>query len=94
MEIALKPEHERLLEEQVASGEFASADEAVAAALDLLHQRQELTLEEERKLLEPAIAELDRGEYRTLEAKEDSDALLKEIQNGSESRRAARQSGS
>lgn len=48
--VTLDPEAAAFVEERVAAGDFASADEAVAAALKLLKENQE-EIEEIRALL-------------------------------------------
>lgn len=65
MEIRLKPEHEAMVAADVASGRYASADECIAEAIDLLRERQQWsseTLDEENRRFEISIAEADRGE--------------------------------
>lgn len=65
MNVSLTPELERLVEEKVRSGQYASASEVVRAALRLLdrHDREyEARLESLRGKIDAARAELDRGE--------------------------------
>ncbi len=58
MNVVIPPEFERFAREQIAAGHVASEEEAVAKALrDYLARIAEL-----RALVDPAIAELDRGE--------------------------------
>ncbi len=58
MEVAIPPEFERFAREQVAAGNVASEEEAVAVALrDYLDEVQAL-----RALIDPELAALDRGE--------------------------------
>ena len=83
MEIALRPEHEQMLEEQIASGRFSSVGEAVAAALELLQRREKLTLEEERKLVQVGIDQLERGEYREVSTPRQMDVFIEEIRQKS-----------
>lgn len=90
MEVTLKPEHERLIAEQVSQGRFSSPDEAIAAALSLLQHRDELTLEEERKLIQVAVDQLDRGEGVTIQTRDEMDALFEQIKQRSAGRRGRR----
>jgi antitoxin ParD1/3/4 len=65
MNIALKPEQEQFIKSQIDIGSFKSADEAVYQAFKLLeekYQSQESWVEDTRKKVDVAIAELDRGE--------------------------------
>ncbi len=58
MEVAISPEFERFAREQIAAGNVASEEEAVAVALrDYLDEVQTL-----RALIDPELAALDRGE--------------------------------
>ncbi|MBI1357299.1 MAG: type II toxin-antitoxin system ParD family antitoxin [Acidobacteria bacterium] len=83
MEVTLTPEHERMIEEQVTAGRFSSPDEAIAAALELLQHRNELTLEEERKLVQIALEQLNRGEGVTIETPGEMDAFFEQIKERS-----------
>jgi putative addiction module CopG family antidote len=69
MEIRLSPEHEALVAEDVASGRYASPDEFIAEAVDLLYERQHFgeTLEQQREGLEAAWQEGERGELMSLD---------------------------
>jgi putative addiction module CopG family antidote len=58
MEIRLKPEHEAMVAEDVASGRYASADEYVSEAVELLHERHAY----DSRLLRESIAQAERGE--------------------------------
>ena len=54
-----------MVERDVAAGGYASADEYVAAAVELLHEREQWngeTLEEFNAKLEESIAQAERGE--------------------------------
>ncbi len=88
MEIALKPADKRLLEEQVAGGRYASTEDAVAAALELLRRQEEAALEEESRLVQHAVDQIDRGEYRTLKNHDEVVAFAEEIRQRSAARRA------
>jgi antitoxin ParD1/3/4 len=71
MVIRLNPELAAVVERDVASGRFASAEEYVAAAVELLHERElgwnGETIEEFNAKLEASIAEAERGELTSLE---------------------------
>jgi antitoxin ParD1/3/4 len=66
MEIRLSPELAAVVEQDVATGRFASAEEYIAAAVELLHEREMgwngETLEEFNAKLEESIAQAERGE--------------------------------
>ena len=65
MEINLAPQYEEKLNDLVASGRFASASDAVSAALDFLSTQDDDEALDEETLAKIAVgeAELDRGEY-------------------------------
>jgi antitoxin ParD1/3/4 len=70
MEIRLSPEHEAMVAEDVASGRYASAEEFVAEAVGLLHERHQWfgeSLEEQRESLEAAWQQGERGELTSLD---------------------------
>ncbi len=63
MNIQLKPEHERFIQAQIASGKFTNADEVIDIAFQLLeklHSEYVSWIEETRQKVEIAIAEIDR----------------------------------
>jgi antitoxin ParD1/3/4 len=65
MNIALKPEQEQFIKSQIGRGRFKSADDAVFQAFKLLeekYQDYENWIEDTRKKVDVAVAELDRGE--------------------------------
>jgi antitoxin ParD1/3/4 len=70
MKITLKPEQEKFIETQVASGRYPSAEEVIATALALLADSSEPKesntsqkwVEETRPKVAAGIAQLDRGE--------------------------------
>jgi putative addiction module CopG family antidote len=66
MEIRLSPELAAVVEQDVAAGRFASAEEYIAAAVELLHERERgmngETPEEFNAKLEESIAQAERGE--------------------------------
>ncbi len=68
MEIALKPEHQKILDDQLGSGRYRDTSEVVGEALELLQDRRQRAAELQREL-QPALDQLDRGEYR--EVRED-----------------------
>jgi putative addiction module CopG family antidote len=70
MEIRLSPQLEAAVARGIASGRYASAEEYVAEAVELLAERdgwREETLEETREKLEEAWQQAERGEVFTLE---------------------------
>jgi len=79
MEIALKPEHEKLLEKEVESGRFASAAEVIGTALELLQYYDPEADAELKAKLKRASEQLARGEYVELETKADIAAFADEI---------------
>jgi antitoxin ParD1/3/4 len=66
MEIRLSPELAAVVEQDLATGRFASAEEYIAAAVELLHEREMgwngETLEEFNAKLEESIAQAEHGE--------------------------------
>ena len=71
MDIRLSPELAAVVEQDVAAGRFASAEEYIAAAVELLHERAQgwngETLEEFNAKLEESIAEAERGDAISLD---------------------------
>ncbi len=61
------PEQQAWLDARVASGEFASADEAIAHLIDVAMIEDEDDLAWARPLVDEARAEVERGEVVTLE---------------------------
>lgn len=61
MEIKLTPKLKRFVEQKVQSGDYASPDEVIGAALCLLDGQAD-RIEALRRALDPAIAEFERGE--------------------------------
>jgi len=82
MEIRLSPELEAAVERGVASGRYASVEEYIAEAVEVLEEREawrEETLEEQREGLEAAWQEAERGELIPLdEAREQLDRMKAE----------------
>ncbi|NET52531.1 MAG: type II toxin-antitoxin system ParD family antitoxin [Merismopedia sp. SIO2A8] len=65
MNITLRPEQEKLIKAKVDSGQYTTADEVIAEALQLLEQRDrqyQKWLEETRQKVSVGLAQLDRGE--------------------------------
>ncbi len=65
MEIKLSPELEAAVERGVASGRYATPEEYIAEAVELLEEREawrEETLEEQRERMTASLAEAERGE--------------------------------
>jgi len=62
--ISLTPELERLVDEKVKSGRYASASEVIREGLRLLEEQEELKqhrLAEVRRKIDRGIEQLDRG---------------------------------
>ncbi len=73
MTISLNPELERFVREQVAAGQFASADEVINSAVAALRGRVALPtdeLAELRALIGIGVAEADRGELQDWDAED------------------------
>ncbi len=79
MEIALKPEHERMLSDEVARGHAESVDQAVAEALELWRESKAAGLDKLRQAVQVGFDEIDRGEYTTLKSSDDYRAFAAEI---------------
>jgi Arc/MetJ-type ribon-helix-helix transcriptional regulator len=74
MAITLRPETERLLEEQLKSGAYDSVDEVVYAALNALGALGEIQLGNDRELLDGidrAEAQIERGDVHEWDAVKD-----------------------
>ncbi|MGV0024769.1 type II toxin-antitoxin system ParD family antitoxin [Phormidesmis priestleyi] len=70
MNITLKPEQERFIQQKLQSGQYQSVDVVIIAALRLLEERDktyEQWVIETRKKVEVGLAELERGEGIPLE---------------------------
>lgn len=66
MNITLKPELEKLVQEKVARGEYDTADDFVGEAVQRLideEQGDDANLDEIRARIDAAETEIDRGEY-------------------------------
>jgi len=65
MDVQLTPQLERLVQEKVESGRYASADEVVCEALLLLEEREEARVAELGRLrsrIDESLLEAERGE--------------------------------
>lgn len=60
MSIVLKPEHEQLVQAQLATGKYATADEVLNAALKLLEREQQL--EALRQKIAVGTEQIQRGQ--------------------------------
>lgn len=70
MSIALQPEQEKFIQEQVARGRFKSANDVLVHALMLLEQKyreDEAWIEDVRQKVDEAKAQVERGEVLPLE---------------------------
>ncbi|MBZ5625795.1 MAG: hypothetical protein LAQ69_44955 [Acidobacteriia bacterium] len=66
MNITLKPELEKIVQQKVARGEYDTADDFVGEAVERLideEQEDDAHLDEIRNRIDAAEAEIDRGEY-------------------------------
>jgi putative addiction module CopG family antidote len=69
MELSLRPDLEEYVRGLVETGQYASESEVINTALEALRAREEWDLSPEqvdelRRQIDPALAELDRGEGR------------------------------
>lgn len=64
MTLSLTPEHEQLIQAQLATGRYADGAEVIAEALKLLEKRNQYDrwVEEVRAKIDLAAEQLDRGE--------------------------------
>lgn len=65
MNIQLKPELEKIIEAQIATGRYSNPEEVISKALKLLldwEQGYQQWVEETKQKVEVAIEQLDRGE--------------------------------
>jgi antitoxin ParD1/3/4 len=79
MNISLSPELEKLVNEQVASGQYNSPSEVVREALKLLKEQdtlRQMRLEELRKEVALGVEQMDQGKFSTYDS---SKALADEI---------------
>jgi antitoxin ParD1/3/4 len=66
MSITVSPEVNSLVQQELASGQYSSADELLLAAVRLLHERNK-KLADLRAAILPALERLDRGEGKPLD---------------------------
>jgi antitoxin ParD1/3/4 len=64
MNLTLRPELENFIQQEILAGKYASPDEAIEAALNLLQSKNstERLAAELRGKIDIAVAQLDRGE--------------------------------
>jgi antitoxin ParD1/3/4 len=64
MNLTLKPELENFIQQEILAGKYASPDEAIEAALNLLQSKHatDRLATELRSQIDSAAAQLDRGE--------------------------------
>jgi antitoxin ParD1/3/4 len=64
MNLTLKPELESFIQQEILAGKYASPDEAIEAALNLLQSKNsvERLATELREKIDIAVTQLDRGE--------------------------------
>ncbi|HEY2411983.1 MAG TPA: type II toxin-antitoxin system ParD family antitoxin [Pirellulaceae bacterium] len=79
MSITVSAEVNSLVQQELASGQYASANELLLAAVQLLHERNK-KLVELREAIQPALDRLDRGEGKPL----DMEAIKAEARRGFE----------
>ena len=79
MTISLPPDVAKILASQVAAGAYASTDEALRAAANLLEQDAERRrkIEQLRAMLQVGIDQADRGEM--IDGEEAFDEVLREL---------------
>jgi antitoxin ParD1/3/4 len=73
MNISLKPDVQKYVEDKVKTGQYTSPDEAVNILLQQSRQREELTaddIEQLRRELDMGIAEADQGKFADFNAEQ------------------------
>jgi antitoxin ParD1/3/4 len=88
MNVSLTPELEALVNEKVASGQYACADDVIRAGLRLLGEQdddQQLRLEELRREIAVGLKQLDEGQSTALD-----DEVLQGIKTRGRARLAQR----
>ncbi len=70
MDIKLRPEHEKLIEEKVRTGQYRDASEVVSAALERLGEASDPTIESLRRELMIGIEQLDHGRTAAWDAEQ------------------------
>jgi len=81
MNVSLKPDVQKYVEEKVKTGQYASPEEAVNNLLQQSRQREELTaddIEELRREIDVGINEANRGQFADF----DAEAVIAERQAG------------
>ncbi len=79
MEINLKPEHERLLQEQLQSGRYRGPSEVVEKALELLRQRDDLDRDDLRAAIRKGFDQVEAGEFVRIDSEADIEILTEQI---------------
>lgn len=77
MTVTLTPELEQIVNEQLASGQFASAEEAVAVSLQFLRREYE----ELKASIAESMAQIARGEVAPLDVRGTLDRIRAEKAN-------------
>jgi antitoxin ParD1/3/4 len=80
MTVSLSPAAQSLVDQEMATGHYGSADDLILEALWLLRDRTE-RLEALRRELRPAIERLDRGEGVPLDMDEIKVAARRQLQS-------------
>lgn len=65
MNVSLSPDLQQFIRDRIDAGQFADESEVIRSALEVLRDQERLTsadVAELRELVNPALAELDRGE--------------------------------
>ncbi|MGA2439352.1 MAG: type II toxin-antitoxin system ParD family antitoxin [Tepidisphaeraceae bacterium] len=73
MNVSLKPDVQKYVEEKVKTGQYASPEEAVNNLLQQSRQREELTvddIEELRREIDVGINEADNGQFADFDAED------------------------
>jgi antitoxin ParD1/3/4 len=73
MDVSLKPELERFIAEKIKAGEYASANDIVNEALEVLKEQDEFTPEHEaylRSEVRKGLKQLDGGQRSNFRAKD------------------------
>ena len=82
MNVSLMPELQELVNEKVRSGQYASSDEVVSAALQLLKER------EAEEFLENLLQEAEESGEPTEMTEQDWDDIRREVREHSRRRKA------
>ncbi len=84
----IPPDLEAFIQAEVASGKYASADDALSEAVRLLQER-ERQLASLRSEIEIGISAFERGDYITILTDSDRQALIDDIQRRGRERLSA-----